>query len=247
MPRLTAALSALILGAALAAPCANAQNIALDFTYASTYYWRGGVAGGASAMPSVDLSYALTPRLSAGLNMWIARGSPPDIEGRLDDTTSEIDYTFSLAYSLGNIGVYAGMIDYVIPIGAPFVKRHVLEGHVGVDTEFDNFSVGIGVYRNVDGDEDDSLYIAPSLSYPLGRLDLGLTIGLGNGVYTEEAEGEEDAFGLVDTTPSVGFSVPLGGGMEASVVLALGIGDRDEDAGAYHPFFSVGARWNWSP
>ena len=251
MSRVTAIFTGLAMCAALAAPApsANAQDIAFDFTYASSYYWRGAAAGSGNGFmqPSADLSYAVTPELGVGLNIWLSQG--PGIvgleAGPLDGLdNNEIDYTVSASYGLGDIGIYAGVIDYVIPIGAPFADGHVLEAHIGADFAADDLGIGIAAYMNLDGDDEDSMYIAPSLSYPLGNLSLGLSLGLGNGFYSEEELGEEDALALVDITPSVGYSIPLGDDLEAAVGLAVGY---NPNADTILPFFTLSTGWNWSP
>ncbi len=246
MLRVTAVLTALAFSAGFFAPAPNAaaQDVALDFTYASAYYWRGAPAGDGNGFlqPSADISYAASPELSVGLNLWMSQG--PEASEAEDDSNSEIDYTVWAAYSAGEIGVYAGVIDYVIPAGAPFADGHVLEGHVGVDFAAGDLGLGVAAYLNLDGDDEDSMYIAPSLSYPLGNLSLGLSIGLGNGFYSMEEEGEEDAMALVDLTPSVSYAVPLGDEMEAAVGLAIGY---NPDTGATLPFLTLGTGWSWSP
>lgn len=243
MSRVTAVLTALAFSAGFLAPAPNAaaQDIALDFTYASAYYWRGASAGAGNGFvqPSADISYAATPDLSVGLNLWMSQG--PEAA---DADNSEIDYTVYAGYSAGDIGVYAGVIDYVIPAGAPFADGHVLEAHVGVDFAAGDLGLGVAAALNLDGDDDDSMYIAPSLSYPLGNLSLALSLGLGNGFYSAEEEGEEDAMALVDLTPSVSYSIPLGDEMEAAVGLAIGY---NPDTGATLPFLTLGTGWSWSP
>lgn len=246
MSRVTAVLAALAFSAGFLAPAPNAaaQDVALDFTYASAYYWRGASAGAGNGFvqPSADISYAATPDLSVGLNLWMSQG--PEASDADADSNSEIDYTVWAAFSAGDIGVYAGVIDYVIPAGAPFADGHVLEAHAGVDFAAGDLGLGVAAYLNLDGDDDDSMYIAPSLSYPLGNLSLGLSIGLGNGFYSSEDEGEEDAMALVDLTPSVSYAIPLGEEAEASLGLAFGY---NPDTGQTLPFLTLGTGWSWSP
>ena len=246
MSRVTAVLAALAFSAGLFAPAPNAaaQDVALDFTYASAYYWRGASAGAGNGFvqPSADISYAVSPELSVGLNLWMSQGS--EASDADADSNSEIDYTVSATYSAGDIGVSVGVIDYVIPAGAPFADGHVLEAHAGVNFAAGDLGLGIAAYMNLDGDDDDSMYIAPSLSYPLGNLSLGLSIGLGNGFYSAEDEGEEDAMALVDLTPSVSYAIPLGEEAEASLGLAFGY---NPDTGYTLPFLTLGTGWSWSP
>lgn len=257
MSRVTAVLAALAFSAGLFAPAPNAaaQDVALDFTYASAYYWRGASAGAGNGFvqPSADISYAASPDLSVGLNLWMSQG--PEASDADADSNSEIDYTVSAAYSAGDIGVSVGVIDYVIPAGAPFADGHVLEAHAGVDFAAGDLGLGVAAYMNLDGDtymdtEDteqtrSSLYIAPSLSYPLGNLSLGLSLGIGNGIYTEdEDEKDGDTMALVDLTPSVSYAIPLGEEAEASLGLAFGY---NPDTGQTLPFLTLGTGWSWSP
>ena len=255
MLRVTAVLAALGFSVSLFAPApAAAQDVALDFTYASAYYWRGAPAGAGNGFvqPSADISYAVMPDLTVGLNLWMSQG--PEASDAEDAANSEIDYTVYAAYSAGDIGVYAGAIDYVIPAGAPFADGHVLEAHVGVDFTAGDLGLGVAAALNLDGDTymdkadveqtRNSMYIAPSLSYPLGNLSLGLSLGIGNGVYTVDEDEDEDTMALVDITPSVSYSIPLGDEAEAAVGLAIGY---NPDTGATLPFLTLGTGWSWSP
>ena len=133
-------------------------DIAIDATYASAYYWRGASAGAGTSFlqPSADISYSAGP-VSVGANVWYSQG----IEDGGDN--SEIDYTVYLGASLGAIDIGAGVIDYVIPNSFPFAEGHVLEANVGVGVSALPFDNSITFYMNLAGDDDNSMYVAPSL------------------------------------------------------------------------------------
>ena len=188
-------------------------DIAIDATYASAYYWRGASAGaGMSFMqPSVDISYAAGP-VSVGANVWYSQG----IDGG-DSDNSEIDYTLYVGASLGAIDLSAGVIDYVIPGSFPFAEDHVLEANAGVGISALPFDNNITVYLNLAGDDDSSIYLAPSLGTTYKNLGIGLTAGLALG--ESELYGTEGA-ALVDITPSISYSIP--GDAETSVSFNIG-------------------------
>ena len=188
-------------------------DIAIDATYASAYYWRGASAGaGTSFMqPSLDISYAAGP-ISVGANVWYSQG----IDGG-DADNSEIDYTVYLGASLGAVDISAGVIDYVIPGSFPFAEDHVLEANLGVGVSALPFDNSITFYTNLAGDDDSSMYLAPSLGTSYKNLGIGLTAGL--------ALGESELYGtdgaaLVDITPSISYSIA--GDPETSVSFNIG-------------------------
>ena len=188
-------------------------DIAIDATYASAYYWRGASAGaGTSFMqPSLDISYTAGP-ISVGTNVWYSQG----IDGGEADN-SEIDYTVYLGASLGAVDISAGVIDYVIPGSFPFAEDHVLEANLGVGVSALPFDNSITFYTNLAGDDDSSMYLAPSLGTSYKNLGIGLTAGL--------ALGESELYGtdgaaLVDITPSISYSIA--GDPETSVSFNIG-------------------------
>lgn len=188
-------------------------DIAIDATYASAYYWRGASAGaGTSFMqPSLDISYAAGP-ISVGANVWYSQG----IDGGEADN-SEIDYTVYFGASLGAVDISAGVIDYVIPGSFPFAEDHVLEANLGVGVSALPFDNSITFYTNLAGDDDSSMYLAPSLGTSYKNLGIGLTAGL--------ALGESELYGtdgaaLVDITPSISYSIA--GDPETSVSFNIG-------------------------
>ena len=188
-------------------------DIAIDATYASAYYWRGASAGaGMSFMqPSADISYS-AGAFTIGTNVWYSQG----IDGG-DADNSEIDYTVYLGAGFGAIDINAGVIDYVIPGSFPFAEDHVLEANVGVGANALPFDNSITFYINLAGDDDSSMYLAPSLGTTYKNLGIGLTAGI--------ALGESELYGtdgaaLVDITPSISYSIP--GDPETSVSLNIG-------------------------
>ncbi len=199
-------------------------DIAIDATYASAYYWRGAIAGGGTSFmqPSVDISYAAGP-VSVGANVWYSQG----IEGGGADN-SEIDYTVYLGASLGAVDISAGVIDYVIPNSFPFAEGHVLEANAGVGISALPFDNSITVYLNLAGDDDSSIYVAPSLGTTYKNLGIGLTAGLALG--ESELYGTEGA-ALVDITPSISYSIP--GDAETAVSFNIGYNPNSDLKMAY--------------
>lgn len=192
-------------------------DIAIDATYASAYYWRGASAGaGTSFMqPSADISYTAGP-VTVATNVWYSQGI--DGGGENDSTNnSEIDYTVYVGASLGAVDISAGVIDYVIPGSFPFAEDHVLEANAGVGISALPFDNSITFYTNLAGDDDNSMYLAPSLGTSYKNLGIGLTAGL--------ALGESELYGtdgaaLVDITPSISYSIA--GDPETSVSFNIG-------------------------
>ena len=192
-------------------------DIAIDATYASAYYWRGASAGaGTSFMqPSVDVSYSAGP-VAVGANVWYSQGI--DGGGENDSTNnSEIDYTVYVGASLGAVDISAGVIDYVIPGSFPFAEDHVLEANAGIGISALPFDNSITFYMNLAGDDDSSMYLAPSLGTSYKNLGIGLTAGL---VLGESAFYGTEGAALVDITPSISYSIP--GDPETSVSFNIG-------------------------
>ena len=203
-------------------------DIVIDATYASAYYWRGASAGGGTSFmqPSVDLSYTAESESSAftiGANVWYSQG----IEGGGADN-SEIDYTVYLGASLGAIDISAGVIDYVIPNSFPFAEDHVLEANAGIGISALPFDNNITVYLNLAGDDDSSIYLAPSLGTTYKNLGIGLTAGL---VLGESALYGTDGAALVDITPSISYSIP--GDAETAVSFNIGYNPNSDLKMAY--------------
>ena len=187
-------------------------DIALDATYASAYYWRGASAGAGTSFlqPSVDVSYTAGP-VTVGANIWYSQG----IED--GDDNSEIDYTAYLGASLGVVDISAGVIDYVIPNSFPFAEDHVLEANLGVGVSALPFDNSITFYMNLAGDDDSSMYLAPSLGTTYKNLGIGLMAGL---VLGESEFYGTDGAALIDITPSISYSIP--GDAETSVSFNIG-------------------------
>ncbi len=223
-------------------------DVSLDFTYASAHYWRGGHAPGGTrgfVQPTLDVSHSAGDG-AVSLNVWYMAG--PEDEA---PDNSEIDYTLSGVYPIGNLSVSAGLIDYVFPVGAPFRAAdadgedgHILEAYAGVDIGAlldPSLSLALSAYVNVDGDDDDSLYFQASVAYPLGHLTLGLTFGVAG-----ESPGYYggDSATLIDVSPNVGFDVPLGGDSTATVGMSIAFNPETD---AVLPFFTIGTSYDWNP
>lgn len=193
--------------------------IGIDATYASAYYWRGASAGAGTSFlqPSLDISYTTGP-VAVGANVWYSQGieRPDEHDHELEDN-SEIDYTVYLGASLGVVDVSAGVIDYVIPNSFPFAEGHVLEANAGVSINALPIDNSITFYVNLAGDDDSSMYLAPSLGTSYKNLGIGLTAGLVLG--ESEFYGTEGA-ALVDITPSISYTIP--GDAETSVSFNIG-------------------------
>ena len=144
----------------------------------------------------LDVSYSAGP-ISVGANVWYSQG----IDGG-DADNSEIDYTVYLGASLGAVDISAGVIDYVIPGSFPFAEDHVLEANLGVGVGALPFDNSITFYTNLAGDDDSSMYLAPSLGTSYKNVGIGLTAGLALG--ESELYGTEGA-ALVDITPSISY------------------------------------------
>lgn len=192
-------------------------DIAIDATYASAYYWRGASAGaGTSFMqPSADVSYA-AGAFTIGTNVWYSQGIDGGGEDNRTDN-SEIDYTVYLGAGLGAVDVNAGVIDYVIPGSFPFAEDHVLEANVGVGVNALPFDNSITFYVNLAGDDDSSMYLAPSLGTTYKNVGIGLTAGIALG---ESGLYGTDGAALVDITPSLSYSIT--GDPETAVSLNIG-------------------------
>ena len=190
-------------------------DVAIDATYASAYYWRGAIAGAGTSFiqPSLDISYAAGP-ISVGANVWYSQGIE---DGNIIKDNSEIDYTVYLGASLGVVDISAGVIDYVIPNSFPFAEGHVLEANLGVGVSALPFDNSITFYMNLAGDDDSSMYLAPSLGTSYKNLGIGLTAGL---VLGESAFYGTDGAALVDITPSISYTIP--GDAETSVSFNIG-------------------------
>ena len=195
-------------------------DIAVDATYASAYYWRGASAGDGTSFiqPSVDVSYTAGP-VTVGANVWYSQGieRPDDEHGHELEDNSEIDYTVYLGASLGVVDVSAGVIDYVIPNSFPFAEDHVLEANAGIGISALPFDNSITFYVNLAGDDDSSMYLAPSLGTSYKNLGIGLTAGL---VLGESAFYGTEGAALVDITPSISYTIP--GDAETSVSFNIG-------------------------
>ncbi len=208
-------------------------DIAIDATYASAYYWRGASAGAGTSFlqPSVDVSYTAGP-VTVGTNVWYSQGiERPDEHGHKLEDNSEIDYTVYLGASLGVVDISTGVIDYVIPNSFPFAEGHVLEANAGVGISALPFDNSITFYVNLTGDDDSSMYLAPSLGTSYKDLGISLTAGLALG---ESALYGTEGAALVDITPSISYTIP--GDAETSVSFNIGYNPNSDLKMAYVTF-----------
>jgi hypothetical protein len=183
---------------------------------------------------------------TVGVNVWYMAGPEDEVTDN-----SEIDYTVSGSYPVGDLTVSAGVIDYVFPIGAPFrapddqdEDGHILEAYAGVDVGAlvdPDLSIALNAYMNLDGDEDDSLYFQAKVGYPLGHLSLGLTLGVAG---ESPSYYGVDSTSLVDVTPNVAFDIPLGNDSSATVGMSIAFNPETD---AVLPFFTIGTSYNWKP
>ena len=216
--------------------------IAVDATYASAYYWRGASAGDGTSFiqPSVDVSYTAGP-ITVGANVWYSQGIERMAEEDDGNTwsiadNSEIDYTVYLGASLGVVDISAGVIDYVIPNSFPFAEDHVLEANAGIGISALPFDNSITFYMNLAGDDDSSMYLAPSLGTSYKNLGIGLTAGL---VLGESGFYGTEGAALVDITPSISYSIP--GDPETSVSFNVGY---NPDSGLKMSYVTIGTSFS---
>ncbi len=194
-------------------------NIVIDATYASAYYWRGASAGTGTnfLQPSVDVSYTSESEdfsFTVGANVWYSQGIE---DAGVPENNGELDYTVYVGTTVWALDISAGVIDYMIPHGFPFADRHVLEGNLGVGVNSLPFDNSVTVYLNLDGDDDNSVYLAPSVGTTYKNLGLGLTAGI---VLGESAYYDTTGTELVDITPSVSYSIP--GDAETTISFNVG-------------------------
>ncbi|MBT3269427.1 hypothetical protein HN371_19950 [Candidatus Poribacteria bacterium] len=252
MTRYTALVAGLGLAVGVSALARDAHagdvDVALDFTYASAHYWRGGQAPAGTngfVQPTLDVSHPVGDG-SLGLNVWYMAGPKDEAKDN-----SEIDYTVSGSYPLGDVAVSAGVIDYVFPVGPAFrapndqdEQGHILEAYAGADVGAlidPDLGLAVNAYMNLDGDEDDSLYIQTAVSYPLGHLTLGLTLGVAG---ESPSYYGVDSTALVDVSPNVAFDIPLGDEASAAAAFTIAINPETD---AILPFFTIGTTYNWNP
>jgi len=82
----------------------------LDLPYVSKYVWRGLVA---NPDPAFQPSLTFTHKSGASLNLWASLDAT-DVN-REQGHPTEIDYTGNYAWTLGKLGMNAGLIDYTFP------------------------------------------------------------------------------------------------------------------------------------
>ena len=220
-------------GSASATADGAVVDVALDFTYSSLRYWRGDQSGhGSAAIPSADVSVT-SGEVSVGVNLWYAQG----LELGPTDDNNELDYTAYAAASAGPVDATVGATNLLVPLDAPFKDgRSTLELWGGVSFPGLPFDNDVRFSLNVDGDEDDSWYLAPSVGYTVDHLTLAMTLGIAGaspGYYGNAGSA------LIDVTPSISYSIPLGDA-EAAASLAIGY---NPDAKVTVPYFTMGIGW----
>ena len=215
-------------------------SIVGDIPYVSRYYWRGSdLSNGDDGFlqPSIDVSYTAASEGSSftiGANVWYSQGIE---DGTAIKDNSEIDYSAYIGVSVGPADISAGVIDYVIPNDTPFAEGDVLEANVGVSINTLPFDNNVTFYLNLDGDDDDSAYLAPSVGYTYKSLSFGLTLGLALG---ESAYYGTDGTKLIDITPSVSYAVPFGDN-ETSISLNIGYNPETD---LKIPYITVGTSFS---
>jgi hypothetical protein len=151
---------------ALAIVLASSSAWAADATAAldlnSAYVWRGITFNdGLVAQPSLDVS-----KNGFGLNVW-GNFDIDDYDDTLDDNDfSEIDLTAYYSFSIENLDVSLGVINYLFPGGGDSTLE--LYASVGMAI-VGGLSAGISFYYDVD--EVESFYTDLGLTYAMDLAD----------------------------------------------------------------------------
>ena len=183
MRTLTRTLAATAAIAAAGWPAAAPAEIGIGADVVSRYVWRGTDFGNAvSVQPGIAFS-----REAVEIGAW----SSWAISG---GGANENDLYVS--YSVGQLSVT--VTDYYFPVKAPgdFFNYsdedgiHILEASAGVDLGMASVMAAF----NFLGDDDNSFWVEASLPLAAlsGDVEVGLTVGAGNGVYTNDGAAEGD-------------------------------------------------------
>ena len=176
---LTRTLAALAAIAAAGLPAAAQAEIGIGADVVSRYVWRGTDFGNAvSVQPGIAFS-----REALEIGAW----SSWAISG---GGANENDIYVS--YAAGPVSIT--VTDYYFPASAPgdFFNYsdedgiHILEASAGVDLGMASVMAAF----NFLGDADDSFWVEASLPLAAlsGDVEVGLTVGAGNGVYTADGD-----------------------------------------------------------
>jgi len=181
-------------------------SVSADLTVASKYVWRGLLLTDDPVLqPSVTLSHG---KLS--LNLW-GNTDLTDVNGTPGEV-NEFDYTLDYSFSVDQIDVSLGVIQYTFPHTA-FEPTTEIYGSAGLDIPF---SPKITVYY--DTDEVGGVYGAVAAGYgiPIGEVSRGIspTLDLSGSVGYASANWNKgyygvDSSGPVDLLLGASLSVPL--------------------------------------
>ncbi len=183
MRTLTRTLAAAAVIAAAGWPAAAPAEIGIGADVVSRYVWRGTDFGNAvSVQPGVAFSQEA---LEIGAwSSWAISGGGAN------------ENDLYVSYSVGQVSVT--VTDYYFPASAPgdffnFSDEdgvHILEASAGVDLGMASVMAAF----NFLGDADDSFWVEASIPLAAlsGDVEVGLTVGAGNGVYTNDGAAEGD-------------------------------------------------------
>ena len=177
---LTRTLAALAALAAAGLPAAAQAEIGIGADVVSRYVWRGTDFGNAvSVQPGIAFS---REALEIGAwSSWAISGSG----GAEND--------LYISYAAGPVTVT--VTDYFFPPGDFFKYSdedgiHILEASAAADLGMASVMAAF----NFLGDADDSFWVEASIPLAAlsGDVEVGLTVGVGNGIYTTEGSAEGD-------------------------------------------------------
>lgn len=202
---------------------AASHAIAADVTAAvdvnSAYVWRGQTFNdGLVIQPSVDVTKG-----GFGFNVW-GNLDIDDYDNSLDDGEfSEVDLTLSYGYTLGNVDVGVGWIEYLFPTtdmgGGPGTR----EFYISLGTALPaGFSVSFNYYYDFDEVEDFYSVLGLSYSYTINdqtTFEAGASVAYAGDEYC----GDADA-GFYDYSLSLSLSYAV------SEALSIGVNIVHVDA-----------------
>ena len=148
----------------------------LDVSVFSRHVWRGGSAGDVvSIQPSLTVPFDST---GTSLNIW----------GQVPINGGATEYDFTVSQEVGEYATVIATSYYYPSAESPFldIDSHDLE--VGVASTFGDASVYVGRVVSSTSVEGDTY---AEVGYPLS--DFGLSVGVGDGAYSESGD-----FGVVN-------------------------------------------------